>query len=74
MGVIDWAVLGLIGGFIGGKIIDTQDQGLPLNIALAVAGAVTGGFLFNLFGASGVTTLNVWSAIVATTARRTLCC
>ena len=65
MGIISWIVLGLIAGFIGSKIVDSQGQGFWLNIALGVIGALVGGFLFSLFGATGVTGLNIWSIIVA---------
>jgi uncharacterized membrane protein YeaQ/YmgE (transglycosylase-associated protein family) len=65
MGIISWIILGLIAGFIGSKIVDKQGQGLWLNIALGIIGALVGGFLFDLFGATGVTGLNIWSMIVA---------
>jgi uncharacterized membrane protein YeaQ/YmgE (transglycosylase-associated protein family) len=65
MGVISWIILGLIAGFIGSKIVDKQGQGFWLNIALGIIGALVGGFLFDLFGATGVTGLNIWSMIVA---------
>jgi uncharacterized membrane protein YeaQ/YmgE (transglycosylase-associated protein family) len=65
MGIISWIILGLIAGFIGSKIVDSQGQGLWLNIALGIVGALVGGFLFNLFGASGVSGVNLYSMIVA---------
>jgi uncharacterized membrane protein YeaQ/YmgE (transglycosylase-associated protein family) len=65
MGIISWIVLGLIAGFIGSKIVDSQGQGLWLNIALGIVGALVGGFLFSVFGASGVTGFNLYSMIVA---------
>jgi uncharacterized membrane protein YeaQ/YmgE (transglycosylase-associated protein family) len=65
MGIISWIILGLIAGFIGSKIVDRQGQGFWLDIALGVVGALVGGFLFSLFGASGVTGLNIYSMIVA---------
>jgi uncharacterized membrane protein YeaQ/YmgE (transglycosylase-associated protein family) len=65
MGIISWMILGLIAGFIGGKIIDRRGQGFWLDIALGIVGALVGGFLFDLFGASGVTGLNIYSMIVA---------
>jgi uncharacterized membrane protein YeaQ/YmgE (transglycosylase-associated protein family) len=65
MGIISWIILGLIAGYIGSKIIDKQGQGFWLNIALGIVGALVGGFLFDLFGASGVTGLNIYSMIVA---------
>jgi uncharacterized membrane protein YeaQ/YmgE (transglycosylase-associated protein family) len=60
-----WIILGLIAGFIGSKIVDKQGQGFWLNIALGIIGALVGGFLFDAFGATGVTGLNIWSMIVA---------
>jgi len=65
MGIISWIILGLIAGYIGSKIVDKQGQGLWLNLALGIIGALVGGFLFDLFGSTGVTGLNIWSMIVA---------
>ena len=65
MGIVSWIILGLIAGFIGSKIVDKQGQGLWLNIALGIVGALVGGFLFDLFGATGVTGFNIYSMIVA---------
>ena len=65
MGIFSWIILGLIAGFIGSKIVDRRGQGFWLNIALGVVGALVGGFLFDLFGASGATGLNIYSMIVA---------
>jgi uncharacterized membrane protein YeaQ/YmgE (transglycosylase-associated protein family) len=65
MGIIAWIILGLIAGFIGSKIVNRTGQGFFLDIALGVVGAVVGGFIFSLFGSTGVTGLNIWSLIVA---------
>ena len=65
MGFISWIILGLIAGFIGSKIVDRQGKGFRLDIALGIVGALVGGFLFDLFGATGVTGLNIYSMIVA---------
>jgi uncharacterized membrane protein YeaQ/YmgE (transglycosylase-associated protein family) len=65
MSFIAWIVLGLIAGFIGSKIINKRGEGLILDIVLGVIGAVVGGWLFHLFGMSGVTGLNIYSLIVA---------
>jgi uncharacterized membrane protein YeaQ/YmgE (transglycosylase-associated protein family) len=65
MGIVSWIILGLIAGFVGSKIVDKQGQGFWLNIALGIVGALVGGFLFDLFGASGVTGLNIYSMVVA---------
>jgi uncharacterized membrane protein YeaQ/YmgE (transglycosylase-associated protein family) len=54
-----------IAGFIGSKIVNTQGQGLMLDIALGVVGAIVGGVLFSFFGATGITGLNLYSMLVA---------
>jgi uncharacterized membrane protein YeaQ/YmgE (transglycosylase-associated protein family) len=65
MSILSWIVLGLIAGFIGSKIVDSQGQGLWLNLVLGIVGAIVGGFLFSVFGATGITGFNIWSLIVA---------
>ena len=67
MSIIAWLVLGLIAGFIASKIVNkqAQGQGLLMNIVIGVVGAEVGGWLFRLFGMSGVTGLNVYSLLVA---------
>ena len=65
MSIIGWIVLGLIAGFIGSKIVNKSGSGILLDIVLGVVGAVVGGFLFNTFGAAGVTGFNIYSMIVA---------
>jgi uncharacterized membrane protein YeaQ/YmgE (transglycosylase-associated protein family) len=65
VGIISWIILGLIAGFVGSKIVNRQGQGFWLDIALGIVGALVGGFLFDLFGASGITGLNIYSMMVA---------
>ena len=65
MSILAWLVLGLIAGFIGSKIINRTGEGLLMDIVLGVVGAFVGGFLFNTFGAVGVTGLNLYSLLVA---------
>ena len=65
MSIISWIILGLISRFIGAKLVNREGQGFWLDIALGIVGALVGGFLFALFGASGVTGLNIYSMIVA---------
>lgn len=65
MSIIAWIVLGLIAGFIGSKIVNKSGDGLILDLVLGIVGAVVGGFIFNEFGAAGVTGLNIYSLIVA---------
>lgn len=65
MSFLAWIVLGLVAGFIGSKLVNKTGEGIVLDIVLGVVGAVVGGFLFNMFGASGVTGLNLYSLVVA---------
>jgi uncharacterized membrane protein YeaQ/YmgE (transglycosylase-associated protein family) len=65
MSVLAWIILGLIAGFIGSKIVNKSGEGLILDIALGVIGAIVGGWLFSLVGAGGVTGLNLYSIFVA---------
>jgi uncharacterized membrane protein YeaQ/YmgE (transglycosylase-associated protein family) len=65
MSILAWIALGLIAGFIGSKIVNKSGEGLILDILLGIVGAVLGGWLFNRFGASGVTGLNLYSLLVA---------
>ncbi len=65
MSFIAWIVLGLIAGFIGSKLVNKTGEGVFLDIILGVVGAVVGGWVFHLFGASGVTGLNIYSLLVA---------
>jgi len=65
MSFLAWIVLGLVAGFIGSKIVNKTGEGLLLDIVLGIVGAVVGGWLFNTFGAAGVTGLNLYSLLVA---------
>jgi len=65
MSILAWIVLGLFAGFIGSKLVNKTGEGVVLDIVLGIVGAVVGGFLFNRFGASGVTGLNLYSLFVA---------
>jgi uncharacterized membrane protein YeaQ/YmgE (transglycosylase-associated protein family) len=65
MGILAWIVLGLIAGFIGSKIVNHTGSGILMDIVLGVVGALVGGFLFSMFGAVGVTGLNIYSMLVA---------
>ena len=65
MSILAWIVLGLIAGFTGSKLVNKSGEGVLLDIVLGIVGAVIGGWLFNAFGAAGVTGLNLYSLLVA---------
>jgi uncharacterized membrane protein YeaQ/YmgE (transglycosylase-associated protein family) len=65
MSILAWVILGLIAGFIGSKLVNKRGEGMFLDIVLGVIGAVVGGWVFNFFGAAGVSGLNIYSLVVA---------
>ena len=65
MSFLVWIILGLIAGFIGSKVVNRSGEGIFLDIILGIVGAVVGGWLFTMFGAHGVTGLNLYSILVA---------
>ena len=65
MSILAWIFLGLISGFLGSRIVNHQGSGILGDILVGVVGAVLGGVIFNFFGATGVTGLNLWSILVS---------
>ncbi|WP_419758606.1 GlsB/YeaQ/YmgE family stress response membrane protein [Acidisoma sp.] len=65
MSIIGWIVLGLIAGFIASKIVNRAGEGFLMDIVLGIVGAVVGGFIFQQFGAAGITGFNIYSMVVA---------
>ena len=65
MSFLAWIVLGLIAGFIGSKVVNKSGEGVLLDIILGIVGAVVGGWVFSMFGAHGVTGVNIYSIVVA---------
>ncbi len=65
MSFLAWVVLGLVAGFIGSKIVNRRGEGILIDILLGVVGAFAGGWLFHMFGANGVSGLNLYSLFVA---------
>ena len=65
MSFVAWIILGLVAGFVGSKIVNKTGEGLFLDIILGIVGAIVGGWLFSMFGASGVTGFNLYSLAVA---------
>ena len=65
MSILAWLILGLISGFIASKLVNKSGEGVILDIVLGIVGAFVGGWLFNTFGQTGVTGLNIYSMLVA---------
>lgn len=65
MFIIGWLILGLISGFIASKVVNKTGEGVLLDIVLGIVGAVVGGCLFALMGATPVSGFNLYSMFVA---------
>jgi uncharacterized membrane protein YeaQ/YmgE (transglycosylase-associated protein family) len=66
MGWLAWLIVGAVAGWLASMVMSTdRQQGLLMDIVIGILGAMLGGFLFNQFGAAGVTGFNIWSIFVA---------
>jgi len=65
MSFLAWIVLGLLSGFIASKLVNKTGEGFFLDIILGIVGAIVGGYLFTMMGASGVSGVNLYSILVA---------
>jgi uncharacterized membrane protein YeaQ/YmgE (transglycosylase-associated protein family) len=67
MSLFVWILLGLVSGFVASHIVNHRGEGVVLDVLLGMVGAIIGGWVFHVFGHIGVTGLNLYSIIVATT-------
>ena len=65
MSMIVWILLGLVLGLAASKIVSTTGEGTVVDILLGIVGAVIGGWLFTLFGGSGLSGFNLDSVYSA---------
>jgi len=49
-GLIYWIVVGLIAGWLAGKVMKGGGYGVLVDIVLGILGGVVGGFVFGLLG------------------------
>ena len=61
MSLIVWILLGLGLGVIASKAVRTTGEGTVVDVLLGIVGAVVVGWLFNLFGGTGVTGFDIGS-------------
>lgn len=50
MGIISWLVVGLVAGWLTGKIMGGPGKGVLMDIVVGLVGAVAGGFIVGLLG------------------------
>jgi uncharacterized membrane protein YeaQ/YmgE (transglycosylase-associated protein family) len=63
MNLLLWALLGAVAGWIASFVIG--GRGWLTNTIIGVIGAISGGFVMNAFGKTGITGFNVYSLIIA---------
>ena len=63
-GLIAWIVIGLIAGWVAGKISRGHGFGCIVNIILGLVGAVVGGWIFSRLG---ILTWGFWGSLAAAT-------
>jgi uncharacterized membrane protein YeaQ/YmgE (transglycosylase-associated protein family) len=64
--ILWWVIVGLIAGWITGKIMKGKGYGVGMDIVLGIAGAIVGGFLMRLVGfhSSGGVFLTILVAVL----------
>jgi uncharacterized membrane protein YeaQ/YmgE (transglycosylase-associated protein family) len=66
MGILSWAIFGLIAGAIAKKIMPGEDPGgVFVTMLIGIAGALIGGFIGSLLGLGSVTGFNIGSFLIA---------
>jgi uncharacterized membrane protein YeaQ/YmgE (transglycosylase-associated protein family) len=64
--IIVWLAVGLISGFIASKVVNSGEEGLVMDFALGITGAIMGGFIFShFFGVAGMIGFNFYSRFPA---------
>jgi uncharacterized membrane protein YeaQ/YmgE (transglycosylase-associated protein family) len=53
-GIIAWIVIGVVAGWITGKLMKGSGYGFFMDMVLGLIGALIGGFLSNHFGLGGI--------------------
>ena len=66
MGIIAWIIVGLIAGWLAKMVVPGEGPGGLLgNLIIGVIGAIIGGWIWNFFGHTGATGINLGSIVVA---------
>lgn len=66
MTLFAWIALGLLAGFISSHLVNHRGEGMILDILLGIVGAIIGGWTAHTLGYAGISSLNLYSVIVAT--------
>lgn len=66
MTILEWVVVGLIVGFLASRIVNRRGEGILLDLALGIVGALLGGYLFTSVRSTPVSGFNMYSVLAAT--------
>jgi uncharacterized membrane protein YeaQ/YmgE (transglycosylase-associated protein family) len=50
MGIIAWIIVGLIAGWLAGKVMKGGGYGVLVDIILGILGGIVGGWIFGMLG------------------------
>jgi uncharacterized membrane protein YeaQ/YmgE (transglycosylase-associated protein family) len=50
VGILAWLIVGLVAGWLTGKVMGGPGKGILMDIILGLVGALVGGFLMSLVG------------------------
>jgi uncharacterized membrane protein YeaQ/YmgE (transglycosylase-associated protein family) len=64
MGIIWWLIVGLIAGWLTGKLMGGEGKGVLMDIVIGLLGALAGGFIMQLLGFAGAGGM-IYTIIVA---------
>lgn len=65
MSILALIIVGIVAGYLAKSVRGEGPHGLLGDLVVGVIGAFVGGWIFNYFGHSGVTGLNIGSILVA---------
>jgi uncharacterized membrane protein YeaQ/YmgE (transglycosylase-associated protein family) len=65
MTILACVVVGVIAGFLAGRIVNRRGQGILFDLTLGIGGALVAGYLFAFFRGTPVTGLNLYSVLAA---------
>ena len=66
IGIVGWIAMGLLVGFVTGKIVNLRGDDPRLGLAVTCMGAIFGAVLYTIISGAGVSRWNLWSLMFAT--------
>ncbi len=65
MPLVIWILVGVIVGFVAGRLAHHNMQGTSFDIFMGIGGALMGGLLMTFVGMAGATGLSIWCILVS---------